>query len=111
MRPPDLVERDFRAGRPDELWLADFTCLRRWEGLVFFSLVIDAYRRRVVGWQFANHMRTDLVLDALRMALTRRQPWPTSTSSTTPMPAANTPGRLPAGPRRSPHAGLDRLGR
>ena len=73
MRPPDLVDRDFSAGRPDELWLADFTYLRCWEGLVFFSFVIDAYSRRVVGWQFAAHMRTDLVLDALRMALTRRQ--------------------------------------
>jgi putative transposase len=73
LRPPDLVDRDFSAVRPDELWLADFTCLRCWEGLVFFSFVIDAYSRRVVGWQFANHMRTDLVLDALRMALTRRQ--------------------------------------
>jgi len=73
MRPPDLVDRDFSAGRPDELWLADFTYLRCWEGLVFFSFVIDAYSRRVVGWQFANHMHTDLVLDALRMALTRRQ--------------------------------------
>jgi putative transposase len=73
MRSPDLVDRDFSAGRPDELWLADFTYLRCWEGLVFFSFVIDAYSRRVVGWQFAAHMRTDLVLDALRMALTRRQ--------------------------------------
>jgi len=73
LRPPDLVDRDFTAGRPDELWLADFTYPRCWEGLVFFSFVIDAYSRRVVGWQFANHMRTDLVLDALRMALTRRQ--------------------------------------
>ena len=73
LRPPDLVDRDFIASRPDELWLADFTYLRCWEGLVFFSFVIDAYSRRVVGWQFANHMRTDLVLDALRMALTRRQ--------------------------------------
>jgi putative transposase len=73
LRPPDLVDRDFTASRPDELWLADFTYLRCWEGLVFFSFVIDAYSRRVVGWQFANHLRTDLVLDALRMALTRRQ--------------------------------------
>jgi transposase InsO family protein len=46
--------------------------LRCWEGLVFFSFVIDAFSRRIVGWQFAGHMRTDLVLDALRMALTRR---------------------------------------
>ena len=71
-RSPDLVNRDFTATRPDALWLADFTYLRCWEGVVFFSFVIDAFSRRVVGWQFASHMRTDLVLDALRMALTRR---------------------------------------
>jgi putative transposase len=71
-RAPDLVQRDFGATRPDALWLADFTYLRCWEGVVFFSFVIDAYSRRIVGWQFATHMRTDLVLDALRMALTRR---------------------------------------
>jgi transposase InsO family protein len=73
-RSPDLVNRDFSADRPDQLWVADFTYLRCWEGLVFFSFVIDAYSRRIVGWQFAAHMRTDLVLDALRMALTRRPP-------------------------------------
>ena len=72
-RSPDLVNRDFSAERPDALWLADFTYLRCWEGVVFFSFVIDAYSRRIVGWQFASHMRTDLVLDALRMALTRRR--------------------------------------
>jgi len=72
MRSPDLVNRDFTARRPDQLWVADFTYLRCWEGLVFFSFVIDVYSRRIVGWQFASHMRTDLVLDALRMALTRR---------------------------------------
>jgi putative transposase len=72
-RPPDLVDRDFSAQRPDALWCADFTYLRCWEGLVFFSFVIDAFSRRVVGWQFASHMRTDLVADALRMALTRRE--------------------------------------
>jgi putative transposase len=71
-RPPDLVDRDFTADRPDELWVADFTYLRCWEGLVFFSFVLDAFSRRVVGWQFSTSMRTDLVLDALRMALTRR---------------------------------------
>jgi transposase InsO family protein len=71
-RPADLVERDFAAAGPDELWFADFTYLRCWEGVVFFSFVIDAYSRQIVGWQFADHMRTDLVLDALRMALARR---------------------------------------
>ena len=72
-RAPDLVGRDFTASRPDELWVADFCCLRTWEGLVFFSFVIDVFSRRIVGWQLASHMRTDLVLDALAMALTRRQ--------------------------------------
>jgi putative transposase len=74
VRSADLVQRNFTASRPDELWLADFTYLRCWEGVVFFSFVIDAYSRMVVGWQFANNMRTDLVLDALRMALTTRDP-------------------------------------
>jgi transposase InsO family protein len=72
-RSPDLVNRAFSAERPDALWVADFTYLRCYEGLVFFSFVIDVFSRRVVGWQFASHMRTDLVLDALRMALTRRE--------------------------------------
>jgi putative transposase len=71
-RPPDLVQRDFRADGPDRLWVADFTYLRCWEGLVCCSFVIDVYSRRIVGWQLAGHMRTDLVLDALRMALARR---------------------------------------
>jgi putative transposase len=73
-RPADLVQRDFGANRPDETWFADFTYLRCWEGVVFFAFVIDAYSRAVVGWQFAEHMRTDLVLDALRMALAQRGP-------------------------------------
>jgi len=73
LRRPDLVQRDFRAAGPDRLWVADLTYLRCWEGLVFFSFVIDVYSRAIVGWQFASHMRTDLVLDALRMALAQRQ--------------------------------------
>jgi transposase InsO family protein len=73
-RAPDLVQRDFGACRPDQTWFADFTYLRCWEGLVFFSFVIDAYSRKIVGWQFASHMRTTLVLDALRMALHQRSP-------------------------------------
>jgi transposase InsO family protein len=73
IRSPDLVNRDFTAERPDALWVADFSYVRCYEGMVFFSFVIDVFSRRVVGWQFASHMRTDLVLDALRMALTRRE--------------------------------------
>jgi putative transposase len=72
-RRPDLVQRDFTAFAPNELWVADFSYLRCWEGMVFFSFVIDVYSRKVVGWQFASHMRTTLVLDALRMALSTRE--------------------------------------
>jgi putative transposase len=71
---PDLVCRDFTATRPNELWVADFTYLRCWEGLVYFAFVIDVYSRMICGWQLAAHMRTDLVLDALKMALGLRGP-------------------------------------
>jgi putative transposase len=71
---PDLVQRDFSASSRNELWCADFTYLRCWEGVVFFAFVIDVYSRMIVGWQFADHVRTDLVLDALRMALHLRGP-------------------------------------
>jgi putative transposase len=71
---PDLVQRDFRADAPNRLWVADISYLRCWQGLVFFAFVLDAFSRIIVGWQLAAHMRTDLVLDALRMALHRRGP-------------------------------------
>src|SRR5438445_3691809 len=73
-RRPDLVQRDFAASGPNELWVADISYLRCWAGLVFFAFVLDAFSRMVVGWQLAGHMRTTLVLDALRMALWRRGP-------------------------------------
>jgi putative transposase len=71
---PDLVNRDFTAPAPDRLWVGDFTYLRCWDGRLFFAFIIDVYSRMIVGWQLASHMRTDLVLDALRMALATRQP-------------------------------------
>jgi len=73
-RASDLVNRDFTAPAPDRLWVGDFTYLRTWEGRSFFSFVIDVFSRMIVGWQIARHMRTSLVLDALRMALAIRQP-------------------------------------
>jgi putative transposase len=69
---PDLVKRDFTAQAPNRLWVGDFTYLRCWEGLLFFAFILDVYSRMIVGWQLASHMRTDLVLDALRMALGTR---------------------------------------
>jgi putative transposase len=73
-RRPDLVQRDFSATAPNRLWVGDFTYLRSWEGISYFAFVLDAFSRKVVGWQLASHMRTDLVLDALRMALGQREP-------------------------------------
>jgi putative transposase len=73
-RPADLVGRDFTAPAPDRLYVCDFTYLRCWEGRVYFAFVIDVFSRRIVGWQLAGHMRTTLVLDALRMALGTRRP-------------------------------------
>jgi len=71
-RRPDLVERDFTAPGPDRLWVADLTYLRSWQGPSFLAFVIDVFSRKIVGWQLASHMRTDLVLEALRMALGTR---------------------------------------
>jgi putative transposase len=68
-RRPDLVERDFTATGLDRLYVADFTYLRCWEGVLYLAFVIDVYSRRVVGWQLAAHMRASLVCDALRMAV------------------------------------------
>lgn len=73
VRAPDLVNRNFTASRPNALWVCDFTYLRCWEGVVYFSFVIDVFSRVIVGWQLASNMRTTLVLDALRMALGLRE--------------------------------------
>ena len=72
----DLVERRFRPAGPDVLWVADITYLRNWEGWVYLAAVQDAYSRRIVGWSMAEHMRSELVVDALEMALHRRRPAP-----------------------------------
>ena len=73
LRSPDRVGRDFTASRPNGLWVADFTYLRCWEGVLYLSFVIDVFSRMIVGWQLAGNMRTTLVLDALRMALGLRE--------------------------------------
>ena len=73
-RRPDLVNRGFHAERPNQLWVADISYLRCWEGVLFFAFIIDAFSRMIVGWQLAAHMRTTLVLDALKMALGLRGP-------------------------------------
>jgi putative transposase len=70
----DLVRRQFRPDAKDVLWLADFTYLRTWEGWLYLAAVQDAYSRRIVGWSMADHMRKELVIDALSMAVSRRRP-------------------------------------
>ncbi|HEV2974795.1 MAG TPA: IS3 family transposase [Solirubrobacteraceae bacterium] len=72
----DLVEREFRPAAPNVLWLADITYLRSWEGWLHLAAVQDAYSRRIVGWSMAEHMRTELVTDALAMAVHQRRPDP-----------------------------------
>lgn len=72
----DLVQRQFTASGPNGLWIADITYLPTWHGFLFLAVVTDAWSRRVVGWSMANHLRTELVLDALEMALWNRRPGP-----------------------------------
>ena len=71
---PDLVKRDFRAQGPNQLWVADITYVPTWTRFVYVAVVLDAWSRRVVGWAFAMHLRVELVLAALEMAVRRRQP-------------------------------------
>lgn len=72
-RPADLVRRDFTAAAPNRLWVADLTYVGTWTGFVYAAFVIDVYSRRILGWRCANHLRTDLALDALEMAIWTRQ--------------------------------------
>jgi putative transposase len=71
---PDLVQRDFTASRPNELWVADITYIGTWTGFLYLAVVLDAWSRRVVGWAMATHLRTELVLEALQMAIQQRHP-------------------------------------
>jgi putative transposase len=70
----DLVGRQFRPSAPNVLWVADITYLRTWQGWLYLCAVQDAFSRRIVGWSMADHMRSDLVVDALQMAIARRHP-------------------------------------
>ncbi len=71
---PDLVDRDFSAGGPDQLWVADITCVPTRAGWLYLAVVLDAWSRRIVGWAMATHMRAELVDDALWMAVRGRRP-------------------------------------
>ena len=71
---PNLVARDFTAAGPDRLWIGDITYVATHEGWLYLAVLLDAHSRRVVGWALADHLRTELALDALAMALARRRP-------------------------------------
>ena len=68
-RPQDLVERNFTATRPNQLWVADLTYVATWRGVVYVAFVIDVFSRRIVGWRASRSLRSDLALDALEQAL------------------------------------------
>lgn len=71
---PDLLKRNFAAAAPNKIWTADITYIDTWEGFLYLAFILDIYSRRVVGWSMATHLRTELVVDALEMALWRRNP-------------------------------------
>ena len=72
--PEDLVERRFYAEAPNRLWVADATYIPTWTGFLFLAVVLDVYSRKIVGWAMANHLRTELMLAALDMAIAQRRP-------------------------------------
>ena len=72
--PLDRVNRHFKADRPNQLWVSDFTYVSTWQGWLYVAFVIDVYARRIVGWRVSKTMHTDFVLDALEQALYARQP-------------------------------------
>jgi putative transposase len=72
--PQDRVNRQFKADRPNQLWVSDFTYVSTWQGWQYVAFVIDVFARRIVAWRVSSYMRTDFVLDALEQALFDRQP-------------------------------------
>jgi len=73
-RALDLVDRRFYTDGPDRLWVADITYIPTWSGFLYLAMVLDVYSRRIVGWSMETHLRTELILQALEMAITQRQP-------------------------------------
>jgi putative transposase len=71
---PDLIERDFTATGPNQVWVADITYVPTWAGFLYLAVVLDVWSRRIVGWAMENHLRTELVIDALNMAIGQRHP-------------------------------------
>lgn len=86
----DLLLRDFTATEPNTKWVADITYLKTWQGWVYLAAVQDLYSRRIVGWSMADHMRSELVTDALEMAVRRRRPDPGLIHHSDPLNPSNT---------------------
>jgi transposase InsO family protein len=100
-RPADLVRRKFHAVRPNQLWVCDMTYIRTWVGFAYLALVIDVHSRQLVGWALTTHMRTDLPLEALQMAISARHErldgliHHSDAGSNTPRSATPTPSPAP----------------
>jgi hypothetical protein len=112
VRPtPDLVGRDFQAAGPNRLWAADLTEIATWEGKLYLAVVLDCFSRRCVGWAMADHMRAELVVEALEMAVWQRKPTPGLVSSFRPGLAVHGAALRPALPpgRDRPLDGRSRL--
>jgi len=99
--PLDRVNRQFRADRPNQLWVLDFTYVSTWQGWLYLAFVIDVFARRIVGWRVSSSMHTDFVLDALEQALYARQPersdspWCTTVTEARRTSLTVTPSRWP----------------
>ena len=100
---PDLVRREWNPTEPNRLWVADITYVRTWEGWLYLAAVTDCYSRKVVGWSIADHLRAELVVDAVEMAIARRRPAAGAHPSLRPRIAI----RLPAMGNHLKEAGID----
>ena len=109
VRAPDLVNRNFKAAAPNQLWVTDLTYVRTRTGTAYVCFIVDAFSRRIVGWRVASNMRTDMVLDALEMA--RRSPGSTGstrTGSTATAVTSHRPSSRPCGTMPREHGRSDR---
>ncbi len=70
----DLVDRNFRADEPNQLWVADISYVPTWAGFIYLSVVLDAWSRRIVGWSMGHHLKAQLMIDAMNMAIAQRRP-------------------------------------
>jgi len=94
--PLDRVNRQFRAQRPNRLWVSDFTHVSTWQGWLYVAFVIDVFARRIVGWRVSSSIRADFVLDALEQRTSSRPSGARATAMTTPWPRPSTASTRPS---------------